>query len=136
MRFLKRSLCLILVAVCVAGAVLVQRSVDAQRDAFARGTYLGDTSAEPQIVLLTHLLGGFKGLLVDAVWLRAVKLQQQGKYWELYQLYDWMGKLEPRIEEIWEIASRHGIVLAPLFGPDGLWPTTPADPADSTPFLA
>ncbi len=36
------------------------------------------------------------------------------------------GRVTPeRIEEIWEIASRHGIVLAPLFGPDGLWPTTP-----------
>jgi len=36
------------------------------------------------------------------------------------------GRITPeRIEEIWEIASRHGIVLAPLFGPDGLWPTTP-----------
>ena len=48
------------------------------------------------------MLGGFKGFLVDALWLRAGSLQEEGKYWELYQLYNWMGKLEPGIEEIWD----------------------------------
>jgi len=56
----------------------------------------------PEIVLATTALGGFRGILIDLIWIRAVKLQQQGKYWELVQLYDWMGKLEPHIEDIWE----------------------------------
>ena len=101
MRFTKRLICVVLLALSLGGAIVVQRSVDLQRDLFASTTYMGNAAADPQIVLLTHVLGGFKGLLVDAVWLRAVKLQQEEKFWELYQLYDWMGKLEPHLEKIW-----------------------------------
>jgi hypothetical protein len=63
---------------------------------------IGDSENSPEIVLLTHVLGGFKGLLVDAVWLRAVKLQQEERFWELYQLYNWIGKLEPHLDGVWK----------------------------------
>ena len=56
----------------------------------------------PELILATTALGGFRGILVDLVWLRSIKLQQEGKYWELVQLSDWMGKMEPYIEDIWE----------------------------------
>ena len=88
-------------AACFFGAANVLPTVDRMRHQLERLTIQGTEASPPEIVLLRHLLGGFKGLLVDAVWLRAVKLQQEEKYWELYQLYDWMGKLEPHMEEIW-----------------------------------
>ena len=101
MRFLRQGVFLILILTCLFAAANVQVFVDAVREEFALTTPFGTDAAQPEIVLLTHLLGGFRGLLVDAVWLRAVQLQQDEKYWELYQLYDWMGKLEPYLEEIW-----------------------------------
>lgn len=55
----------------------------------------------PELVFTTVLLGGFRGILVDFLWLRAQKLQQDGKYFELVQLSDWIGLLEPYIPEIW-----------------------------------
>ena len=101
MRYIQQGVCLVLILACLVGAAAVQPQVDQVRDTFKSQTAFGADAAPPEIVLLTHLLGGFRGLLVDAVWLRAVELQQQEQYWELFQLYDWMGKLEPHMEEIW-----------------------------------
>ena len=55
----------------------------------------------PEIVFTTVLLGGFRGILVDFLWMRAQKLQEEGKYFELVQLSNWIGTLEPKIPEIW-----------------------------------
>ena len=41
-------------------------------------------------------LGGFRGLLADILWIRAISLQEQGKYFELVQLADWIQKLQPK----------------------------------------
>ena len=58
-------------------------------------------NAPPELVLSTTLLGGFRGIIVDLLWLRAIKLQDEGKYFELVQLFDWICKLEPRLSQIW-----------------------------------
>ena len=55
----------------------------------------------PELVLVTQALGGFRALLVDLLWLRAIRLQQNSKFWELVQLSDWICKLEPRLPEVW-----------------------------------
>ena len=55
----------------------------------------------PELVFTTVLLGGFRGILVDILWMRARQLQEEGKYFELVQLSDWIGLLEPYIPEIW-----------------------------------
>jgi hypothetical protein len=55
----------------------------------------------PELVFTTVLLGGFRGILADFLWLRAQKLQDEGKYFELVQLSDWIGLLEPYIPEVW-----------------------------------
>jgi len=57
--------------------------------------------APPLMVFTTVVLGGFRGLLADILWLRASYLQEEGKYFELVQLSDWITKLEPRHSEIW-----------------------------------
>ena len=101
MRWVKHGLFLILILACLLGAGNVLVLVDVQREQITSMTPFGSESAEPEVVLLTNLLGGFRCLLVDFVWYRAVQLQQENKFWELYQLYDWMGKLEPHLEKIW-----------------------------------
>ncbi len=101
MRILYQAIFILLIVSCLLGAAYFQRDLDATRSAIRDRTIIGEAPSDPEIVLLTHLLGGFKGLLVDAVWLRANMLQQDDKYWELYTLYNWMGKLEPHLETIW-----------------------------------
>ncbi len=58
-------------------------------------------NAPPLVAFTTVALGGFRGLLVDALWMRLSRLQSEGKYFELVQLADWITKLEPRSSSIW-----------------------------------
>ena len=59
-------------------------------------------NAPPLMAFTTVVLGGFRGLIADALWLRASRLKADGKYVELVQLSDWITKLEPRCSEVWE----------------------------------
>jgi len=55
----------------------------------------------PLVAFTTVALGGFRGLIVDALWMRATRLQDEGKYFELVQLAGWITKLQPRFASIW-----------------------------------
>jgi len=55
----------------------------------------------PEIAFTTILLGGFRGILTDFLWMRARKLQEEGKYFELVQLSNWIGLLEPTLPKVW-----------------------------------
>ncbi|WP_372368885.1 hypothetical protein [Candidatus Uabimicrobium sp. HlEnr_7] len=62
-------------------------------------------TAPPELVLTTTALGGLRGFLIDMLWLRANKLRDEGKHYEIIQLYDLIGKLEPRLPSIWEFTA-------------------------------
>ncbi len=55
----------------------------------------------PAVAFTTVALGGFRGLLADFLWMRASALQDEGRYFELVQLSDWIAKLQPRSPSIW-----------------------------------
>ena len=57
--------------------------------------------APPIMVFTTVVLGGFRGLIADVLWLRLSQLQDEGKFYELVQLSDWITKLEPRRGKVW-----------------------------------
>jgi hypothetical protein len=65
-----------------------------------RGEPLG-TTAPPVLAFTTVALGGFRGLIANFLWLRAVDLQDQGKYFEKVQLADWITKLQPHFTSVW-----------------------------------
>lgn len=58
-------------------------------------------NAPPLVSFTTIALGGFRGIIADILWVRAARLQQEGKYFELVQLSDWITKLEPRFAAVW-----------------------------------
>ncbi len=58
-------------------------------------------NAPPLIAFTTVALGGFRGIAVDLLWVRAADLQQKGKFFELVTLSDWITKLQPRFAPIW-----------------------------------
>jgi hypothetical protein len=62
-------------------------------------TLMEDTS--PLIAFTTVALGGFRGVLADVLWVRVSSLQEEGRYFEIVQLSDWITKLEPRIDSVW-----------------------------------
>lgn len=46
-------------------------------------------------------LGGFRGLVAEALWSRVSRLQMEGRYLELVQLANWITMLDPKASEGW-----------------------------------
>lgn len=55
----------------------------------------------PGVRFVTVALGGFRGVLADALWLRAARKQDDGDFFEAAQLADWVTRLTPTYPEIW-----------------------------------
>jgi hypothetical protein len=53
-------------------------------------------NAPPQLSFFVIVLGGFRGLLADALFLRSQRMQEQERYFELVQLANWVVMLQPR----------------------------------------
>ena len=100
---MKKSIAILLLialaAVILAGA-LNRRLL--QHRAAAHLTQAPPTQNMPPAVAFTTIaLGGFRGILADVLWMRAGSLQDEGRYFELVQLADWIVKLQPRSPSIW-----------------------------------
>ena len=76
-----------------------------QKEALNLTSYNEIAGEAPELVIATKLLGGFRGILIDALWLRTINLEAEGKYFEIAQLFDFICKLEPRIPSVWSYAS-------------------------------
>jgi len=59
----------------------------------------------PLVTLTTVAFGGFRGLVADALWVRASKMQESGDYFEMVQLANWITQLEPRVPEVWSFQA-------------------------------
>lgn len=57
--------------------------------------------APPTVTFVTVVLGGFRGLVADVLWLRASRLQEEGRFFELVQLADWITQMEPHAVQVW-----------------------------------
>ena len=58
-------------------------------------------NSPPLVAFTTVAIGGFRGILADILWIRASTMQEEGQYFELVQLSDWITKLEPRFADVW-----------------------------------
>jgi hypothetical protein len=50
----------------------------------------------------TLMLGGFRGLGADILWLRAVRAKEQGRFYESIALFQTISRIQPRFEQVWE----------------------------------
>lgn len=66
-----------------------------------RAEWTKDARVPPGVRFVTVALGGFRGILADFLWLRATRLQDEGRFFEVAQLADWITRLEPRYPEVW-----------------------------------
>jgi len=87
-------------------AGFTQRGLNNQRVqmGITRGEPLGKT-APPVLVFTTVALGGFRGLIANALWVRAMDLQDEDKYFEKVQLADWITKLQPHFTTVWLVQA-------------------------------
>lgn len=88
----------------LAGAGVMQRGLDAQRVALIpKGEEL--VNAPPMLRFVTVALGGFRGLISNALWIRVQQLQEEDKFFEMVQLADWITKLQPRLKQVWIVQA-------------------------------
>ncbi len=97
MRYGRTTMALALTGVVLLGAAAVVRS----RGDITPGNAAGLSTASPGVRFVSVALGGFRGLLADALWVRASGLQDEGRFYEIVQLADWITQLEPRHAEVW-----------------------------------
>jgi tetratricopeptide (TPR) repeat protein len=55
----------------------------------------------PGLIFTTVALGGFRGIIVDLLWVRAIQLQEEARVLELVQLSEWITTLEPQFTTVW-----------------------------------
>jgi hypothetical protein len=102
-----RALALFVVAaICGAVNFGLATTIDSQKKA-ALGP-AAPTAPPPEVAVPTVLLGAFRGLVVDYLWLRACRLEEEGKFYEAKDLAEWISTLEPRLEQVWSFQA-HGL---------------------------
>jgi tetratricopeptide (TPR) repeat protein len=75
-----------------------------------RRAALGEGVGPPpaDVAIAATALGAFRGLVVDYLWLRAMRLEDEGKFFEALELARWICKLQPRLEQVWSFQA-HGL---------------------------
>jgi len=98
---LKKCLLLALAGVLLAGVSRVQTALNRERDELGLTRTEPLENAPPVLAFTTVALGGFRGLIANALWIRASELQDDDKFFEMAQLADWITKLEPHFAQVW-----------------------------------
>ena len=50
-------------------------------------------------------MGVFRSVIIDFLWMRASKLQREHRFYEIVQLYDMIGKLQPYNAKVWAYSA-------------------------------
>src|SRR5437762_1968661 len=98
---LKKILLLLLAALLLTGVSQVQKELNRERDRLDLTRVQPLENAPPVLAFTTVALGGFRGLISNALWIRASDLQDEDKFFEMAQLADWIIKLEPHFVQVW-----------------------------------
>lgn len=93
------------VLACIAAAGFTQNHLNRQRAALGITNREPLENAPPVLALTTQVLGGFRGLIANALWIRAQGLQDEAKFFEMVQLGDWITKLEPHFVHVWLVQA-------------------------------
>jgi len=101
----KRFLLLGLAVALLAGSSQIQRSLNGDRKALGLTRVEPLENAPPILAFTTVALGGFRGLISNALWMRASDLQDEDKFFEMAQLADWITKLEPHFVQVWLVQA-------------------------------
>ncbi len=102
---LRKVLLLLLAGLLLLAAGTAQRGLNRQRADLGLTRVEPLKNAPPVLVFTTVVLGGFRGLIANALWVRAMELQDQDRYFEMVQLADWITKLQPRIPTVWVVMA-------------------------------
>jgi len=97
----KKILLLLLAAVLLAGSGQMQKALNRDREQLGLTRMNALENAPPVLAFTTVALGGFRGLIANALWIRANDLQNDDKFFEAAQLASWITDLEPSFTQVW-----------------------------------
>lgn len=118
------SVCLVLAIGLCIGAGMQLDSINRQR---MEMNLVMDTpeNIPPEMLWATVATGAFRGLVVDALWIRADRLKEEGQFFDARQLAEWITLLQPRFASVWEFHAwnmAYNISVAiPATEPDQRW---------------
>ena len=92
---------LALAALLFAGVFQIQNAINTDRERLGLTKVAPLENAPPVLAFTTVALGGFRGLIANALWIRLNDLQEEEKFFEMVQLSDWITKLEPHFVQVW-----------------------------------
>jgi hypothetical protein len=104
MRLYKPAL-LMLAAVLFCAVAQMQTRLNADRKELGLTRMDPLENAPPVLAFTTVALGGFRGLIANALWIRLNDLQLEDKYFEMVQLADWITKLQPHMAAVWQFQA-------------------------------
>jgi hypothetical protein len=118
------SVCVVLAAGLLIVAGLQLDSINRQRQDM--GLIIDKPGKiPPSLAFATIATGAFRGLVVDALWMRADKLKDEGQFFDARQLAEWITILQPRFAKVWEFHAwnmAYNISVAiPATQPDQRW---------------
>src|SRR5882724_11304137 len=102
---LKKMLLLVQAAVLLVSVSRVQQSLNADREQLGLTRIEPLENAPPVLAFTTVALGGFRGLISNALWMRASDLQDEDKFFEMAQLANWITVLEPHFVQVWLVQA-------------------------------
>jgi hypothetical protein len=101
----KKVLLLALAALLLISIAPIQRAMNRDRKTLGITRVEPLDNAPPVLAFTTVALGGFRGLISNALWIRANDLQEDDKFFEMAQLADWITKLEPHFVQVWLVQA-------------------------------
>ncbi len=127
MRFRDLIICftcgILAIGLCIGAGVQLD-SINRQREEM---NLVMDTpeNIPPEMLWATVATGAFRGLVVDALWIRADRLKEEGQFFDARQLAEWITILQPRFPTVWEFHAwnmAYNISVAiPATQPDQRW---------------
>ncbi len=97
----RKAIYAVVLLVSLALSGLMQNTLTRQRESLGLTRTAVISNAPPVLAFTTVALGGFRGLIANALWIRTSQLQEDGKYFEAVQLADWITTLQPHFTQVW-----------------------------------
>ncbi len=118
------SVCIVLAAALLIAAGLQLDFINARRQDMGLIVDKPE-NVPPSLAFATVATGAFRGLVVDALWIRADRLKEEGQFFDAKQLAEWITVLQPRFATVWEFQAwnmAYNISVAiPETKPDQRW---------------
>ncbi len=127
MRFRDIAICFVCIVLAAALLITAGMQLDFINSARQDMALIIDKpeNIPPSLAFATIATGAFRGLVVDALWIRADRLKEQGQFFDAKQLAEWITILQPRFAAVWEFQAwnmAYNIsVTIPETRPDQRW---------------